>query len=294
MRIGFVFTNYNNSSYTRAAIASLHAGGGWSEVCVTVVDNKSRDDDIRSLKDMVREFPGVELVLNAANVGYFPGLNAGIRHLRAKWPDVEHLVVGNNDLVFPGDFLETVQRHRDVFDTWAVVAPDLVTPEGVHQNPHVLYPIGRTRRLIWDLYFMSYGAAVLIGHAARLTKRFTVREERAPDGDLYKTPGPILMGIGACYLLGPMFLKHFSRLWAPTFMMYEEFFLKEQLKAIGQMTYYDPRFVVIHHDHATTDGLPGRRYWTLSRDAHRVYKRYLDMSPAEQLNLVATDTGEAS
>jgi len=293
MRIGFVVTNYNNSSYTRAAIASLHAGG-WNDMCVTVVDNKSRDDDLRSLKDMVREFPGVELVLNAANVGYFPGLNVGIRHLRTKWPDVEHLVVGNNDLVFPGDFLERVKRHRDVLDTWAVVAPDLVTPEGVHQNPHVLYPISRTRKLIWELYYASYGAAVLIGHAARITKRFTVREERAPDGDLYKTPGPIQMGIGACYLLGPMFLRHFSRLWAPTFMMYEEFFLQQQLKAIGQMTYYDPRFVVIHHDHATTDSLPGHHYWKISRDAHRVYKRYLQLSPAQQLGLVAASTREPS
>jgi GT2 family glycosyltransferase len=294
MRIGCVFTNYNNSSYTRAAIASLHAGRRWSDLRVTVVDNKSRDDDIQSLKDMVEEFPGVELLLNATNIGYFPSLNVGLKRLLTKYPDIQHLVVGNNDLVFPDNFVETVQRHRDVFDTWAVVAPDLVTVDGVHQNPHVLYPISRTRKLIWELYFLSYGAAVLIRHAARITRQFTVREERAPDSKLYETPGPIEMGLGACYLLGPVFLRHFSRLWAPTFMMQEELFLYEQLKAIGQMTYYDPRFVVLHHDHATTDGLPSRRYWQIARDAHRVYKRYLRMSRAEQLSLIAAGTHEPS
>lgn len=294
MKIGFVCTNYNNSSYTRAAIASLHAGGRWSDVRVVVVDNKSQDSDVASLKDVAREFPGVELVLHPDNVGYFPGLNIGIRHLRTKFPDIEHLVVGNNDLVFPENFVETVQRHREVFDTWAVVAPDLVTLDGVHQNPHVLHPISHTRKLIWDLYFLSYGTTVLIKHAARITRKFTIREENAPGTQLHKTPGPIEQGYGACYLIGPAFFRHFSRLCAPTFMMQEEFFLYEQLKGIGQLTYYDPRFVVYHHGHATTDKLPSRRQWVISRKAHHVYKRYLDLSPAEQLSLIAAGSREPS
>jgi GT2 family glycosyltransferase len=77
-------------------------------------------------------------------------------------------------------------------------------------------------------------------------------------------------------------------------MMQEEFFLYEQLRAIGQVTYYDPRFVVIHHDHATTDKLPGRRYWKIEREAHRVYKRYLRLPPAERLSLIAAGTREPS
>jgi len=76
-------------------------------------------------------------------------------------------------------------------------------------------------------------------------------------------------------------------------MMQEEFFLCEQ-QAIGQMTYYDPRFVVMHHDDATTDELPGRRYWKISRDAHRVYKQYLGMSLAERLSLIAASAREPS
>jgi GT2 family glycosyltransferase len=286
VKVGFVFTNYNNSSYTRGAIASLKAGEGWSDVRVVVVDNKSRDDDVASLKVIAREFAGVALVLNPTNVGYFPGLNIGIRHLRARFSDVGHVVVGNNDLVFPKNFVHTMQRCSNVFETWAVVAPDLVTLDGVHQNPHVRRPISRTRALIWDLYFLSYGASVLIRKVARITKRFTVREENASGNELYKTAGPVEQGYGACYLLGPVFFRHFGQLWAPTFLMHEEFFLYEQLKRIGQLTYYDPRFVVHHHGHATTDTLPSRRQWKISQEAHRLYKRYLAMSPSEQLTLI--------
>ena len=73
-------------------------------------------------------------------------------------------------------------------------------------------------------------------------------------------------------------------------MMQEEFFLAEQLKHIGQMPYYDPRFVVTHFDHAATHQLPGRHYWQISREAHRVSKHYLSLPAAEQAEFIASAT----
>jgi GT2 family glycosyltransferase len=286
MILGYVCTNFNNSAFTRGAVASLEptlrAGGAR----VVVVDNASRPNDAAALGALAAEFPHVEVILNRANLGYFGGLNVGIEHLRRVAPEVEILAIGNNDLEFPADFPRTVARHRDVFDRWAVVAPDLVTFDGVHQNPHVLRPISALRKRIWDLYYASYPAATVIKHAARLTKRFTVREENSPSSLLYRAAGPIEQGYGACYLVGPAFFRHFTRLAAPTFMMQEEFFLGEQLKTIGQQTYYDPRFVVRHHGHATMDALPSRRHWALSHDAHVVYKRYEGLSPADQTQFI--------
>jgi GT2 family glycosyltransferase len=291
MKLGFVCTNYNNSAFTRTAVASLHGGGRRDDVRVVVVDNRSRADDVEALGTLPGEFPGVEILLNPENVGYFPGLNIGIRHLRARFPEVEHLVVGNNDLVFPPGFVDAVERHRGALDTWAAVAPDLVTPDGVHQNPHVLHPIGRLRRLAWDVYFLNYGTGLLVKYAARAARRFTVREENDPASQLYRTGGPIEQGYGACYLLGPAFFRRFEKLCAPTFLMQEEFFLGEQLKLIGQRTFYEPGLVVLHHGHATTDRLPGRRQWAIGREAHRVYKRYLRLGPEERRRMVSEGSG---
>jgi GT2 family glycosyltransferase len=284
--IGYVCTNYNNAAFTRTAVASLAAELRTAAARVVIVDNASRTEDVAALRRIAHEHPGVELVLSDENVGYFAGLNAGIAHMRRWWPEVEILAVGNNDLVFPPDFVATVERHGDVFDRWAVVAPDLVTPAGIHQNPHVFHPIGAVRKRIWDLYYGSYAAATLIKRASRLTKRFTVREENSPTSSLYRTAGPIEQGYGACYLIGPAFFRSFARLAAPTFMMQEEFFLGEQLRTIGQQTYYDPRFVVVHHGHATMDRLPGRRHWALAHDAHVIYKRYEAMSRVEQAHFI--------
>ena len=292
MNVGFVCTNYNNSSHTREFIASLRAGRRWEDVRVVVVDNKSRDGDVAVLKSIGLEFPEVELVFHPDNVGYFPGLNIGIRHLRRKFPEIEHVIIGNNDLLFPETFVETLQGHREVFDQWAVVSPDLVTPDGAHQNPHVLQSFSPIRQRILDLYFVSYGIAAVILRLARITRRFTVRPELAPGSEFFKTPGPIKLGLGACYLLGPVFFRHFGGLCAPTFMMQEEFFLSEQLKLIGQVPYYDPRFVVTHFDHASTDELPGRHYWQISREAHLVNKRYLSLPAAKQAEFITSATME--
>jgi hypothetical protein len=75
-------------------------------------------------------------------------------------------------------------------------------------------------------------------------------------------------------------------------MMQEEFFLSEQLKSIGQVPYYDTRFVITHHDHAATDQVPGRHYWRISRDAYRVNKRYLALSPVERAEFIASASSE--
>ncbi|HXT71665.1 MAG TPA: N-acetyl sugar amidotransferase [Vicinamibacterales bacterium] len=282
MRVGFVCTNYNNSALTRAAIESLRASASWNRVRAVIVDNHSQESDIAALHELVWQHPGVELILHPENAGYFPGLNIGINHLRTKHQDITHIVVGNNDLVFPANFVEKFDLHADVFHDWAVVAPDIVTPEGIHQNPHVLYPVSRARKLVWDAYYSSYPTGLLISKLAAMAKPFTARQETAPGGDLHRHSGPIAQGYGACYILGPLFFAHFRGLYAPTFLMQEEFFLQEQLSVIGQMTYYDPRFVVHHRGHASTDAIPSRHRWEIARDAHRVYKQYLASSVEER------------
>ncbi len=285
--VGYVCTNYGNTHFTRAAVASLHAGARPEAVRVVVVDNASAEPERAALRALAAEFPHVDLVLHDRNVGYFPGLNLGIARMRARFPEAELLVVGNNDLVFPEAFVPTVLGLRTLLEEWAVVAPDLVAPDGQHQNPHVLHPVSRLRRLVWDVHYAHYWAGALVRLAARATRRLTVREENAAGSTLWRTAGPVEQGYGACYLLGPAFFRHFTALYAPTFLMQEEYFLYEQLRTIGQLTYYDPRVMVRHVGHATMGRLPSRRHWAIARDAHRVYKDFSRRSDAERRARIA-------
>ena len=268
MRIGYVCTNYNNSGYTREAVCSLLRQDK-DRYSVVVVDNNSDDDSVRALKELASEFRDVELILNEENVGYFKGLNAGIRHLRSTRPEIDLIVIGNNDLVFPADFAESIRKNFVIFQTHAVVSPDIVTLDGVHQNPHVISRIGKVRELLYDLYYLNYYFAVAIKKLAKLTETFTDR----PDETHHDIAQQIEQGYGACYVLGPVFFQHFQELWAPSFLMHEEYFLSKQLQDKGLHLYYEPSIKVVHHCHATTKTIPGKKVWQAGRDAHKIRRQ---------------------
>lgn len=270
MKVGFVFTNYNNSHYTRDVIYSITLNKNYSDSCIVIVDNKSETVDVELLKIIEQDYPSVKIIYNDDNSGYFKGLNIGIEYLRGKYSDLDHIVIGNNDLFFPPNFIDTLYSNCSLFGQYPVISPDLLTLDGVHQNPHVIEKISKKREIIYDLYYSNYYLSVLIGYAARITKRFTDRS----DEEQFEIAQTIYQGYGACYILGPLFFKHFSVLWAPTFLMGEEFFLSKQLEEKNMKVYYEPTIKVNHHDHATMGKLPGKKLWKISKDSHKIYRKY--------------------
>jgi GT2 family glycosyltransferase len=270
MKIGHVCTNYNNSAYTREAVCSLLRDGG-DDYRIVVVDNNSDAKNLDALKNVASEFQHVELILNKENVGYFRGLNLGIRHLRASQPDIHIMVIGNNDLVFPADFAESIRRNLSTLEKYAVVSPDIITLDGVHQNPHVISKIGELREFIYNLYYANYYLAIAIRKLAKLTRSFTDR----PDETHHDVAQEIYQGYGACYVLGPMFFRHFEELWAPTFLMHEEYFLSKQLSDKGLSVYYEPSIKVQHSCRGATGKLTSRKAWEAARDAQKIYRQYV-------------------
>ena len=275
MLLGFVFTNFNNSKYTVEAVRSLARSADWERFRICVVDNASREEEKIPLVLLSREFPSINILFNETNVGYFPGLNLGIHAVREQNPMLETMFVGNNDLDFPPTILDQVESCRPLLVEHPVLSPDIVTLDGLHQNPHILHRVSRFRRFMWNLYYSNYFLGMAIRSAAGWTRQFT----RMKDGDHHATPSPVDQGFGACYLLGPLFFRHFQQLWAPTFLMHEEYFFSLQLESKGYKVFYTPSIQVRHHWHASVGSLPGRKIWELSRDSYRLtlkYQKYSD------------------
>ncbi len=273
MKLGYICTNFNNSGFTVDAVRSLVASAGTDHALhVVVVDNQSAPEHVQTLHDLAAEFPAVvDLLLNDQNVGYFPGLNCGIHRMRERYPEVQHFVIGNNDLLFPTEFCASVKHNLSVLDQHAVVSPDIMTLDGEHQNPHVIRTVSKTRELVYDLYYSNYLLAQTILWLARVSRLATDRR----DEQQHHAAQPIYQGHGSCYLIGPKFFDHFHELWAPTFLMGEEFFLSKQLSDQGMQTWYDPAIKVTHCYHGSLRSLPSRRLWQLACEAHKVYRRYV-------------------
>jgi GT2 family glycosyltransferase len=270
MDIAYICTNYNNSAFTVAAVKSLRQAHG-HRVRVVVVDNASRPEEVDTLRRLSAEDSDVELIANPENVGYFRGLNAGIKASRTWYPDIGWMVVGNNDLEFPADFCDSLECHAGELQAHSVISPDVVTLDGEHQNPHVISSISSVREIFYDLYYTNYHLGRLIYKMAKMFPRLSERS----DEEQWQTAQPIYQGHGSCYVLGPRFFAQFQELWAPTFMMSEEFFLSKQLKDVGEQVWYDPRIRVVHRWHGSLEQLPSRKRWEMAREAHREYRKYV-------------------
>lgn len=269
MKLSYVCTNYNNSAFTVAAVASLMNSRG-HDIRVYVVDNASRPEEVDILRKLAGENACVRLIANTDNVGYFAGLNLGIKASREEDAGCDWIVAGNNDLEFPDGFCDAIERQQAEYRGHSVVSPDVVTLDGHHQNPHVIEGISPIREVFYDLYYSNYYLGLLIYKAAKLFPRAT----RRGDEDHWRTARSIHQGHGSVYLLTPKFFSQFDALWAPTFMMSEEFFLAVQLQRAGEQVFYSPAISVTHHWHGSLQDVPSRRRWNMARDAHRESRKY--------------------
>lgn len=270
MNIGFVFTNYNNAKYTKNAVESIHKFE-YNNIKVIIVDNKSKEDDIIILKELESQFPNINIIYNDENVGYFSGLNIGIKFIRENNPSYDYLVIGNNDVLFPKNFVEQLKNKISLFEKYPVVSPNIITLDGFNQNPHVISGISKKREFIYDLYHSNFLLSKFIIKLSNLTRSFTDRQ----DEKQHEIAQEIYQGYGAMYILGPVFFKNYDELWSPTFLMYEEYFLSKQLSDKGFKIYYEPSIKLTHLMHATTNLLPAKIKWEFSRKAHKVYRQYI-------------------
>lgn len=263
-------TNFNNSFFTIQAVNSLLLIQDLSfSYDIIIIDNDSNQENIDLLKTL-QNINSVKIVFCNLNLGYFSGLNKGLEIINNSETIYNAVIIGNNDLVFPQDFFNSIILKLELFSKYSVVAPNIITLDGIHQNPHVINRISPIREFIYDIYFSNYNIAKLISWLALKTKQIT----RRGDEDFHSIAQPIHQGYGACYILGSLFFENFNFLFAPTFLMGEEYFLSIQLESIGQKVFYEPSIIVKHHDHASFAKLPAKKIWMITKDSHKIYRKY--------------------
>jgi GT2 family glycosyltransferase len=269
MKIGFVATNYNNSHYTVKFVESVLKNAG-HEIFVVIVDNASNEEDKKNLRMICVDHPCVKVINLITNIGYFGGLNEGLKYAKLTYPDHGWIVIGNNDLEFPNDFCNKIAELQDVLKVHAVISPDIITLDGLHQNPHVIKTISAIRLMIYEVYFANY----VIGLSVHKIAKWLGVIARRKDMDQWKAAQSIEQGHGSCYVLSPRFFRLFDSLWSPTFMMAEELFLSLQLKEKSEKVFYTPEISVLHHMHGALNAVPRRKRWDMERVAYIISKKY--------------------
>jgi GT2 family glycosyltransferase len=261
--------SFNNTVYTAKLLKSLESQNGQSRLvsveCV-VIDNSTSTEDAAICERVTAQYPFATYIRSPRNLGYFGGLNHGLE--RSNHHDIAYTVVCNNDLQFAAEFCETLctkQYDPCVF----AICPDVVTADGVHQNPHILNRIGWFRRFQFDLYFSHYYMSRLLIAILRI-----IRPNRS------SPPQPqssceVHMGVGACYVLTPEFFRQFKTLRYFFFLYGEEAYIADQIHSAGGSLLFDPDLRVDHAESAALSKVPNRTAYEYARKGYPDYRRLL-------------------
>jgi GT2 family glycosyltransferase len=267
--IRFFCVNFNNTVFSRKLVRSLEIQNGrmvdFSVDCINE-DNTTNEQEAEGCQSISTGHSWVTYIRAPKNLGYFGGLNYGLSMTEAS--DAAYVVVCNNDVEFEEDFCERLIRATYAPNVFSV-CPDVTTPDGLHQNPHILKRISTLRRLQFDFYFAHYYVSRLLFLILRLVRPVKVSPTQPREGcELH-------MGVGACYVLTRAFLIRFKNLTYPFFLYGEEAYISNQIHTAGGILWFDPHLHVRHAESAALSRVPNRTAFEYARKGYRDYKRLL-------------------
>ncbi|GAA4771849.1 MULTISPECIES: glycosyltransferase family 2 protein [Flavobacterium] len=267
MKFVFICVNYHSREETLKYIQNVVLFYPQNEVRIIVVDNSKDEVDFFIIKQYIIENDLSDLVsvVKIENKGYFDGLNNGINYAKNSVFKADYYIVGNNDITFEKDFLDQLNKINQESDV-LILAPDIVTNDNSHENPHVISRVSYIRRTMYSVYYSHY-------YVAKLITKFYSSERKFKPFDSERKP--IYMGIGALYVLTPSFFKHFDNLWQKVFLYGEEAILAGQIKSVGGKIMYEPTLKCYHNESATTSKMNSRYKYEVIQKSYRIYKKYL-------------------
>lgn len=267
-KLCFIVVNYFGSIETYKMYCSLIRSDSDFELFdFIIVDNSANIDEFSNLRSVFEGVSNVEIIRSSKNIGYFPGLNLGLSKIDGL--KYSHVVISNNDLSFESGFISTLMSKFDKYeDPIYAICPDVVTLDGVHQNPHVEKRYNFLQKLKLDLYYCSFSISRILFSLKRLLP--------ARESSLKCNVGKeIHLGIGAIYILTQSFFKFNSTLDYSFFLYGEEAFFSNQIHSSGGILFYDPDLVVHHNFSATTSKIPDKIRYSWAKESYAEHRKYL-------------------
>lgn len=260
MKIAAIILNYNSAADTRKCIGFLQKQKLNEELHVIVVDNSLPDYRLQitdySQRSTFNVQRSTELIRVEENRGYSAGNNIGLRRateIGAKYALVINPDMELTDVNYLARLVEVMERNEDV----VVVATDIVTPEGIHQNP--MLPDGDWRSAFgWVKEILSCKKPVD-------TYSFI---------DNYKESHECTKVSGCCLMLRMSFVEEIGYFDEYPFLYCEEAILARQVEMAGKKMYYLADTQAVHRHVKSEKGDPVKRFKHWQRSRIYFYRRY--------------------
>ena len=255
MKLPIIILNYNSSADCRKCVGFLQAQRG-IELEIVIVDNCSKPEDKSAVAQLCDEC-GATFLPVSENKGYNAGNNVGLRYAAEK--GYQYALIANPDMEFPQpDYLAKMVAQAEEQPDVVVCGTDIVTPEGIHQNPMM-------RDGDWRSSF---------GWIRELLFRKKEKKEAYDFIDRYDENHYCAKVSGCCLLVRMGFIKEIGYFDEYPFLYCEEAILSRQVEQAGKRIYYIADLQSVHRHIASAKGNPIPRFRNWRRSRLYFYRRY--------------------
>ncbi len=214
---------------------------------IVVVDNGSNDGSGEELRRRFADYKNVVVIINDQNLGFAKGNNVGYKYVKDNF-DVDCVVVMNNDVIITQPNFAEILASYMLENHLYVCGPDIITPEGRHQNPLQRVPYSTFRIIKW----MLMDCIRLIMLKLRLFEKKILATYTSVSNS-YQRQDIDLNGITDCVLHGSCvayssdYLSKEDFVFVPvTFLYAEEMILADYCKRKNYITGVCPTATITH------------------------------------------------
>ena len=214
---------------------------------IVVVDNGSNDGSGEELRRRFSDCKNIVVIINDQNLGFARGNNVGYKYVKDNF-DVDCVIVMNNDVIITQpNFAEILATYMND-NSLDVCGPDIITPEGRHQNPLQREPFTTVRIIKWmvmDWIRLIMLKLHLFEEKILATYTSVSNSYQRQDIDLNGITDCVLHG--SCVAYSSNYLSKEDFAFVPvTFLYAEEMILADYCKRKNYRTGVCPTATVIH------------------------------------------------
>jgi N-acetylglucosaminyl-diphospho-decaprenol L-rhamnosyltransferase len=259
--ISIIIVSWNTASLLENCLASILANPLASPFEIWVVDNASRDDSPR----MVREkFPQVHLVQNRENVGFARANNQAIQRCTGKY-----ILLLNPDTLVASGALQALIDFLDNHPEAGAAGTRIINPDGSLQISS--HPRPTLSRELWRLFHLDS----LWPYAVYPLAKWETNRPQEVD---------VLMG--ACLLLRTEVLDQVGFLDEDYFIYSEEVDLCYRIQRAGWHIYWVPLAQVMHFGGQSTQQVPTEMFLNLYHSKIKYFRKHDGWAAAQIYKLI--------
>lgn len=251
-RVLFLCVDYKSESDTLALYRDVQKQSVSDEIEFLVVCNSGS----QNLMSLVQFDESVSMTIEDArdNIGYFPAAHRSATKYFERFGVPDYLVVSNADVsIFDENLFENLFK---IERKYSVIAPNILTPSGIRQNPFMTKRPRRFQLLFlnfvfsnWPLYWgysrMSFFKNIIRGKT-RIVKSNSISQE------IYAPHGSFI-------IFSEKYFNNGGSLNHQSFLYGEELFVGEMSNRNNLKVLFQPKLSIIHNEHAVTGSIGSKR-----------------------------------